>query len=115
VVDDATLNDRMAKGDYTMALMTMDETGDASAFANANSVFHYENGDAQRQYADALHATNGDDYRKAMQAFARTVSQDAASDWLYTRKDRIVVKAKLEGYPTNMVDQILPLQNLAMK
>ncbi|KAE8129190.1 MULTISPECIES: ABC transporter substrate-binding protein [Bifidobacterium] len=115
VVDDATLNDRMAKGDYTMALMTMDETGDASAFANANSVFHYENGDAQRQYADALRATNGDDYRKATQAFARTVSQDAASDWLYTRKDRIVAKAKLEGYPKNMVDQILPLQNLAMK
>ncbi|MCI1241871.1 MAG: ABC transporter substrate-binding protein [Bifidobacterium subtile] len=114
-VDDATLGERMAKGDYTMALMTMDETGDAGAFANADSVFHYENGDAQRQYADALRATNGDDYRKAMQAFARTVSQDAASDWLYTRKDRIVAKAKLEGYPKNMVDQLLPLQDLAMR
>ncbi|MCH4209761.1 ABC transporter substrate-binding protein [Bifidobacterium sp.] len=112
VVDDATLKSRMATGDYTMALLTMDGTDDAGLFADPKSPLRYENGAAQQQYAKAMAATSDSSYRKGMQAFARTVSQDAASDWLYTRKSRIVAKVKLSGYPKNMVDQLLLLKDL---
>lgn len=115
VVDDATLQKRLESGDYSMALMTMSGTGDASTFADANSVFHYTNGDAQRQYAEALNATTDADYQNHLRGFARTVSQDAAADWLYTRKDRMLVKTKLHGYQSTMNDERLELQNLLFK
>jgi ABC-type transport system substrate-binding protein len=100
-----------------VALLTMDGTAidgtdDAEYFADTKSPLRYENGAAQQQYAKAMAATNDDDYREGMKAYARIVSQDAASDWLYTRKSRVIVKTKLAGYPRNMVDQLLPLKDL---
>lgn len=115
IVDNTTMNNRLKEGDYTLALTDMDGTDDAGAFADPNSIFHYDNGEAQQLYASAISATNDKDYQDRMRAFAKAVSQDAASDWLYVKKNQIVVKTKLEGYPKNMTSTMLPLTNLIMK
>lgn len=118
VVDHATLQQRLHEGKYTIALMTTGGsagTNDASTFADADSVFRYTNADAQRQYAEALAATNNADYENRLKAYAKTVSRDAAADWLYEKEDRILVKAKLHGYESAMSDERLALQQLRMQ
>ncbi|WP_314688714.1 ABC transporter substrate-binding protein [uncultured Bifidobacterium sp.] len=113
VVDDATLARRMTSGDYTMAIITMDDTGDASRFASGDSVFRYENSDAQSAYDQAMSSTTDAAYRSHLKDFASIVSKDAASAWLYTRRNIVVVRDGTTGYPTNMTDQMLPLARLS--
>ena len=55
----------MNAGTYNIALTTMSDEGDASVFDNGQSVFHFENGDAQQAYANAMAATNDNDYQPA--------------------------------------------------
>ena len=114
-VDDSTLHSRMQSGDYTLALYTMDGTTDVSAFSSADSVFHYQNGSAQEAYTNALVATNDKDYQDRLKAYANLLSQDAASHWLYVRKDFIIAQSKLDGYTTNMTTHLLPLRDVATR
>lgn len=53
----------------------MSGENDASVFTDGQSVFHYENGDVQQAYADAMAATNDDDYQARMRTYARVVSE----------------------------------------
>jgi len=48
----ADVTERMNAGTYNIALTTMSDEGDASVFDNGQSVFHFENGDAQQAYAN---------------------------------------------------------------
>ena len=59
----ADVTERMNAGTYNIALTTMSDEGDASVFDNGQSVFHFENGDAQQAYANAMAATNDNDYQ----------------------------------------------------
>ena len=52
--------------------------------------------------------------RYGLRAFARTVSQDAASDWLYSCRTFVAAQPRLSGYATNMVDRWLPLSDIAL-
>lgn len=108
----AQVTERMNAGTYNIALTTMSGENDASVFTDGQSVFHYENGDAQQAYADAMAATNDNDYQNRMRTYARTVSENAASDWLYTRKNFIAVSDQLQGYPKNLTDRLLPLSRI---
>lgn len=110
----AEVTERMNAGTYNIALTTMGDEGDASVFANGQSVFHFENGDAQQAYANAMAATNDDDYQARMRDYARIISEDAASDWLYTRKNFIAVSDQLQGYPKNLTDRLLPLDKVRL-
>ncbi|WP_163227915.1 ABC transporter substrate-binding protein [Bifidobacterium choloepi] len=112
VLDAATVDSRVNSGDYDMALITMTGTNDYAQFASSDNVFHYVSGEAQQEYRDAMAATNDDDYVAGLQKFAKTVSQDAACGWLYTRKDFVVTKSRLQDYPTNFTSVYLPLRTL---
>lgn len=68
-------------------------------------MFHYDHTEAQQAYADARAATNDADYEARMKAYARLISEDAASDWLYTRKCFTVASTKVSGYPTSMINR----------
>lgn len=50
-----------------------------------------------------------------MKVYARKLSEDAASNWLYTRKCFTVASTKLSGYPTALIDQRMPLADLTVK
>ncbi|MEE0971114.1 MAG: ABC transporter substrate-binding protein [Bifidobacterium ruminantium] len=110
----AEVTERMNAGTYNIALTTMSDEGDANVFASGQSVFHFENGDAQQAYANAMAATNDNDYQARMRDYARIVSEDAASDWLYTRKNFIAVSDQLQGYPKNLTDRLLPLSKVRL-
>ena len=62
-----------------------------------------------------LAATNDADYEARMKAYARLISEDAASDWLYTRKCFTVASTKVSGYPTSMINRRMPLAGLTVK
>ena len=111
----AQVTERMNAGTYNIALTTMSGENDASVFTDGQSVFHYENGDAQQAYADAMAATNDDDYQARMRTYARAVSENAASDWLYTRKNFMAVSDQLQGYPKNLTDRLLPLSRVKLQ
>lgn len=113
VVNDATLRQRINNGDYTLAITTMDGTDDASQFANDK--FGYQNGDAQQLYRNALAATNDTDYQSALKTYAKAVSLDAASAWLYNESSTVVTTKKVTGAPRNMTDQLLPLRDVLTK
>lgn len=110
----ADVTERMNAGTYNIALTTMSGEGDASAFASGQSVFHFENGDAQQAYANAMAATNDNDYQARMRDYAHIVSENAASDWLYTRKNFLAVSDRLQGYPKNLTDCLLPLSRVSL-
>lgn len=110
----AQITERMNAGTYNIALTTMSGENDASVFTDGQSMFHFENGDAQQAYAYAMAATNDSDYQDRMRTYARTVSENAASDWLYTRKNFIAVSDQLQGYPKNLTDRLLPLSRIKL-
>ncbi|WP_052295143.1 ABC transporter substrate-binding protein [Bifidobacterium gallicum] len=112
VLDVGLLQSRVDEGDYDMALMQLTGQYTYRQFANADSVFHYTNKQAQDEYAAAMHSVDMKTLNEHLSAFARTVSEDAASAWLYTRKDFVISKARLSGYPTNMTATYLPLADL---
>jgi ABC-type transport system substrate-binding protein len=114
VLDDESLQTQLHDGKYSIALITMGGVDDLNDFANANSIFHYENGNVQQQYAALNTTTTQENYEKGLREVARTISEDAPAQWLYTQKSRVLVRAKTSGYPINMVDQILPLSQLAV-
>lgn len=115
VVSDEEYAKRIQDGTWELTLMSMNGTDDAGTFADPNSIFHYNHAEAQQAYADARAATNDADYAEKMKVYARKLSEDAASNWLYTRKCFTVASTKLSGYPTALIDQRMPLADLTVK
>ena len=115
VVSDEEYAKRIQDGTWELTLMSMNGTDDAGTFADPNSIFHYNHAEAQQAYADARAATNDADYAEKMKVYARKLSEDVASNWLYTRKCFTVASTKLSGYPTALIDQRMPLADLTVK
>ena len=114
VLSDEDYAKRIKDGKWELTVMSMDGTDDAGIFADPDSMFHYDHTEAQQAYADARAATNDADYEARMKAYARLISEDAASDWLYTRKC-FTVASKVSGYPTSMINRRMPLAGLTVK
>lgn len=115
VVDDATLSQRLANGDFKLALMTVSGTDNVDLFNGVDNTLQYQNGNAQEAYRNAVAATTGDAYADGMKQFASMVSQDAAAAWLYERGVNMAVSGRLHGYPVNMTDELLPLKDLSIE
>lgn len=113
VVDDQTFAQRIAAGDYKMAITSMGGFNDTGAFANG--AFGYQNGQAQQDYRNALASTNDVDYQNNLRAYSKTVSADAASAWLYTESSMVATKDNVTGYPKNMTDELLPLHDIRLE
>ncbi|MCH9277230.1 ABC transporter substrate-binding protein [Bifidobacterium amazonense] len=111
--DAATVAQRVKDGQYTMALLAGD--ADAAEFGTSDNVFRYTNGTVQDAYKSAMAATNDADYQSRMKTFAKTVSQDAAADWLYSRKTFAAAAKGVTGLPKNMTDDYLPLAKATVK
>lgn len=100
---------RIQDGSWELTITNMNGTDDAGIFADPNSMFHYDHSEAEQAYASARAATNDQEYADRMKAYAKIISQDAASDWLYTRKCFTVANTALSGYPTGLIDTRMPL------
>ena len=105
---------RIDAREFDLTLQTVGGDDSAAQYADPESLSHYTDADAQEQYRDALNAKNDEEYQNGLRAFARTVSEDAASDWLYSCRTFVAAAPRLSGYATNMVDRWLPLTNIAL-
>lgn len=114
-LDDATYAQRLADRDFQLALTETDGADGTAAYADPQSDAHYTNADAQSQYQAAVRSTTDDAYRQGLKTYARTISEDAASDWLYAERTAIAASNKLTGVPGNMTDTRLALKDLARK
>ena len=112
VVNAATLASRVETGDYTCALIEMDDPHDYTRFVDGSAMFGYQNGAAQEQYAKALAQTDFASYREQLRAFDRIVGQDAASAWLYTGKDVVAAQSHVQGLPVDLTGWRLPLAHV---
>lgn len=115
VLDDAQLAERVASRQFTLMVGELDGEAGTAAFADPTSVTHYTNATAQQQYQAAAGAASDDAYATGLKAYARTVSEDAASDWLYAKRTAVAASTKLAGYPVAMSDDRLPLATLARR
>ncbi|PAU69763.1 ABC transporter substrate-binding protein [Bifidobacterium italicum] len=115
VVDADELAKRVSDGDYDCALVTLEGVDDYRRFVDGSPMFHYQNGEAQRVYEDALARTDYKDYRERMRDFDRIVSQDAASAWLYENKDFVVAKSSVDGVDAENSSWRLRLADLATR
>ena len=115
VLSDEDYAKRIEAGKWELTVMSMDGDGDAGEFADPDSIFHYDHAEAQQAWAAVRAARNETEYAEKMKAYARLISEDAASDWLYARKCFTVASAKVSGYPTGLIDQRLPLAGLVMQ
>lgn len=114
VLDGQALADRLASRQFTMTLQIDDGDRTADQYASADaSLSHYATTpEARAAWDTAMAATTAKDYATAMAQYARQVSTEAASDWLYARKS-VVIRAKtVSGAPINMADFRLPLAKL---
>lgn len=106
------VQDSISKRNFHLLLTTVGAEG-AASFADPNGASHYTNADAQAQYTQAVRATTQQAYEDGLKTYARTVSGTAASDWLYARKTALVASTQLAGYSAQMIDERLPLANIA--
>ncbi len=111
-LSDDDLNTRIENRDFNLLITVLNGTTSTADYANPESLTRYNSGDAQRQYADALQSTTDEAYQDALKVYARTVSNDAASDWLYARKVSVVASTKIKGYPVQMADERLMLKDI---
>ncbi|MBT1181728.1 ABC transporter substrate-binding protein [Bifidobacterium sp. CP2] len=114
-LDADQIKQRVDARTFNLMLDTLDGVDGTAAFADANSTSHYTNGDAQQQYQTAIRATNAEDYEAGLKTFARTVSEDAGSDWLYAKRTAVAASTKTSGYPTSMTDDLLPLADVVKR
>lgn len=114
-LDDAALQQRLDSRDFDMTIITMADTNDTTQIATPNGLSQYVNGDVQQLYDTLIGATNNDEYIKGLKEYARALSQEAVAGWLYYGKDTIVAANAIEGYNTNMTDQMLTLSALYKK
>ncbi|PST48557.1 ABC transporter substrate-binding protein [Bifidobacterium callitrichos] len=114
-LDDTQLAERVASRQFTLMVGELDGEAGTAAFADPTSVTHYTNATAQQQYQAAAGATSDDAYAAGLKAYARTVSEDAASDWLYEKRTAVAASTKVAGYPIAMSDDRLPLATLARR
>lgn len=99
---------------FDLTVQTVGGTASISQYADPQSLSRYTDSQAQDQYQAALKATSDETYLDGLRAFARTVSEDAASDWLYSCRTFVAADPRLSGYATNMVDRWLPLADIAL-
>lgn len=112
-VDTAELSARVERGDYDCALIVMDDPTDYVDFANGSTMFNYQNGQAQEAWRNAQAATDYATWRERLRDFDRTVSEDAASAWLYTGKAWVAARQGVWGVSPQLSDQRLELARLS--
>lgn len=114
-VDENTMKQRIHDGKYDLALTWMNHTLDSGAYADTKSTYLFQDHESQKYFAQAMKSTNAEGYESNIKQYARELNNYAVSDWMYARKNIVVAKSNVSGYPTNMTDQLLPLHDVSVK
>ena len=99
--------------DYDMSIVAHVEPRDVPPlFGDPTYYLGYDNPEVVQQLADA-DAGTVDEQVTIMQDVARTLSEDAAADWLFLLPNLIVADADITGLPENAIGEALDLTLLA--
>jgi len=99
--------------DYDMSIVAHVEPRDVPPlFGDPTYYLGYDNPEVVQQLADA-DAGTVDEQVTIMQDVARTLSEDAAADWLFLLPNLVVADADITGLPENAIGEALDLTLLA--
>jgi peptide/nickel transport system substrate-binding protein len=99
-------------GDYEMSIINHVEPRDeATVFGDPDYYTHYANKQAQAELA-AADAAPEDQYVALMKKASRTVSEDAAGDFLFLFPNIIVAEKGITGLPKNAISESFDLTGL---
>ncbi|MBY5164359.1 ABC transporter substrate-binding protein [Salsipaludibacter albus] len=106
------LEDVFTNFDYHMSIIAHVEPRDISAFANPDYYFQYDSADVQQLLADADTGSPEEQVELTAQA-ARTISEDAAAEFLFLAPNLLVANQSVTGLPENRVGEAFDLTDLA--
>ena len=88
-------------GNYDMTMVLHVDPWTLTYYSNPSYYWHYDSADAQRLNKEAMTASSLEERDKKLGELATFVSEDAASDWLYSPKAIIFSREGVSGFPTN--------------
>ncbi|TQF68402.1 ABC transporter substrate-binding protein [Rhodococcus spelaei] len=105
------LDSVFTRHDYQMSVIQHSEPHDIATFGNPKFYWGYDNPAVTRLLAEA-DAADRTGYVAAMREVARTITDDAAADWLFLFPLLVVADADLTGLPRNSTSLALDLSRV---
>lgn len=98
--------------DYELSMVLHVAPALAKNYSNPNYYWNYDDAAAQDLVAQAKVATSLDERNELLGELARHVSEQAASDWLYSPVTRVVARAGVSGFPVDGLANRLPASGI---
>ncbi|HVX45577.1 MAG TPA: ABC transporter substrate-binding protein [Mycobacteriales bacterium] len=99
------------KGDYDLSIISHVEPRDIANYGNPKYYWHYDSPRVRSLLARADSGTPQQQIR-FMREVARTIADDAASDWLFLLPNLIVARKGVTGFPKNAASESFDLSNI---
>lgn len=109
------LQDVYTNHDYDLSLVDHNESHDFYQWADPMYYYGYDSKEVQDLYAKSLAATDADQQADYLKQAARTVSEDAAADWLLNYRVTTAYDKSVSGFPMNLNQSRLPLAGVSYK
>lgn len=84
----------------------------AKNYSNAAYYWNYDDATAQQLAADAKVATSLDERNALLGDLARHISEQAASDWLFSPVTKVVARAGVSGFPVDGLANRMPVSGI---
>lgn len=84
----------------------------AKNYSNPNYYWNYDDATAQQLAADAKVATSADERNGLLAELARHISEQAASDWLYSPVTKVIARAGVSGFPVDGLANRMPVSGI---
>jgi peptide/nickel transport system substrate-binding protein len=101
------LTDVYTNHDYELSIVDHAEGHDFGAWANPKYYFGYDSAEVQKLYAQSQQATTAEESNALLAQAAKIVSTDAAADWLVNFRTVTAIRAGVDGFPTDQINNRL--------
>lgn len=99
-------------GDYQMTMVLHVDPWMVNNYANPDYYWHYDDPTAQELAVQARQSATLDERNEVMKEFVRYVSEQAASDWLYSPTTVVISAADVTGYPVDRIANRMPVASI---
>lgn len=96
---------------YDLSIISHVEARDITTFGDPEYYWGYDSAEVQRMLAEADSAPR-EEYVATMREVARTITEDAAANWLFLLPNIVVAKKEVTGFVRNQVSESFDLTNL---
>lgn len=88
-------------GDYAATLLDRPGVRDLLTYGDPNSVWGYDNPEVADWIAQSELVDNAAEQSELLKLVAKTIAEEAVSEWLYVTPTLVVASANVSGYPVN--------------